>query len=163
MTIGEITIACLSTPGHMEEHVSYVVTHVTPTSSKIPFLFCGDTLFIGGCGRVFTGNYAQMYQSLNKLINLPQETLVFCAHEYTLSNLKFAKFIDSDNDFINHKHSEVSSLLAQGLFSVGSPIHLERAYNPFFTCQEPRFDAVLRSSDPVERFKKVRMLKDTYK
>ena len=50
MTIGDITLACLTTPGHLEEHVSFVVTHVTPTSTKIPFLFCGDTLFIGGCG-----------------------------------------------------------------------------------------------------------------
>jgi hydroxyacylglutathione hydrolase len=50
MTIGDITIACLTTPGHLKEHVAYVVTHVTPTSTKIPFLFCGDTLFIGGCG-----------------------------------------------------------------------------------------------------------------
>jgi glyoxylase-like metal-dependent hydrolase (beta-lactamase superfamily II) len=66
-TIGDVTVCCMFTPGHVEEHVSYIVTHVTPESTKIPFLFCGDTLFIGGCGRVFPmygGNSEDLFYSL---------------------------------------------------------------------------------------------------
>jgi len=103
MSIGDITIACLDTPGHMEEHVSFIVTHVTAESTKIPFLFCGDTLFVAGCGWVFTGKYDVMLNSLHKLINLPFETPIYCAHEYTKSNLKFAKFVDPENTALDAK------------------------------------------------------------
>jgi len=123
MSIGEITIACLNTPGHLEEHVSYVLTHVTHSSTKIPFLFCADTLFIAGCGWVFTKNYEAMFNSLHKLINLPSETLLFCAHEYTLSNLRFAQFVDPENPAIENKRILVEDLLSKGMFSVGSPIY----------------------------------------
>lgn len=64
MTIGDICICCMETPGHTEDHVSYIVTHVTPTSTKIPLLFCADTLFIGGCGRILGGTYEQLFYSL---------------------------------------------------------------------------------------------------
>jgi len=103
MTIGDICICCMETPGHTEDHVSYIVTHVTPTSTKIPLLFCADTLFIGGCGRILGGTYEQLFYSLQKLINLPNDTLVFCAHEYTLANLKFAKFVEPNNPMIDAK------------------------------------------------------------
>jgi hydroxyacylglutathione hydrolase len=87
LTFGDLTICCMETPGHTVDHVSYIVTHVTPTSTKVPFLFCADTLFIGGCGRLLGGTAEQLFFSLQKLMHLPAETLVFCAHEYTLSNL----------------------------------------------------------------------------
>ena len=105
ITIGDICICCMDTPGHTEDHVSYIVTHVTPTSTKIPFLFCADTLFIGGCGRVLSeqSTAEQLFYSLQKLINLPNETLVFCAHEYTLANLKFAKYVEPNNPMIDAK------------------------------------------------------------
>jgi hydroxyacylglutathione hydrolase len=83
---------------------------------------------------VFTGDYEAMYLSLNKLVNLPLETLIFCAHEYTLSNLRFAKFVDPDNPAIDMKVQHVEELRKLGRFSVGSPMYLEREYNPFFTC-----------------------------
>jgi hydroxyacylglutathione hydrolase len=86
--IGELCICCMATPGHTAEHVSYIVTHVTPTSTKTPLLFSGDTLFIGGCGRLLDeqsgANAETLFYSLQKLINLPNETLVLCGHEYTL-------------------------------------------------------------------------------
>lgn len=84
MQIGDICICCIETPGHTIDHVSYVITHVTPESTKTPFLFSGDTLFIGGCGRILGGTAEQLFYSLLKLVNLPNETLVFCGHEYTL-------------------------------------------------------------------------------
>ena len=83
MTIGDLTFAWLNVPGHTKEHVAYVVTHVTETSTKIPFLFSGDTLFTGGCGRIFTGTAEQLFYSLQRLINLPYDTLLFWGHEYT--------------------------------------------------------------------------------
>lgn len=134
LTIGEITIACLDTPGHLDEHVSFVITHVTPKSTKIPFLFCGDTMFVGGCGKVFTGKYDVMFNSLHKLINLPYETPLYCAHEYTKSNLKFAKFVDPENPALFAKIAQVDDLLSKNLYTVGSPIGQEKDYNPFFTC-----------------------------
>lgn len=136
MTIGDLTIACLETPGHMDEHVSYVVTHVTPSSTKIPFLFCGDTLFIGGCGKVFTGKFDVMFNSLHKLINLPFETPVYCAHEYTKSNLRFAKYVDPENPAVDAKIDQIETLskTMENSYTVGSPIGQEKDYNPFFTC-----------------------------
>ena len=82
--ISNISFKVLSTPGHTLDHIAYFV------DLKNPLLFCGDTLFSGGCGRLFEGTAENMYKSLEKFISLPEETLVFCAHEYTQSNLKFA-------------------------------------------------------------------------
>ena len=103
MTIGDLSVCCMETPGHTTDHVSFVVTHVTPDSTKTPFLFCADTLFIGGCGRVLGGTAEQLFYSLQRLINLPAETLIFCGHEYTLANLAFAKFLEPENPMIEAK------------------------------------------------------------
>jgi hydroxyacylglutathione hydrolase len=97
MQVGEICICAMETPGHTAEHVSYVITHVTPDSTKTPFLFSGDTLFVGGCGRLLDEELCtaeHLFSSLQTLINLPNETLLFCGHEYTQANLKFAKYIE---------------------------------------------------------------------
>lgn len=103
MEIGDLCICCMETPGHTQDHVCFIVTHVTPESTKTPFLFSGDTLFIGGCGRLLQGTADQLFYSLQKIINLPNETLVCCGHEYTISNLKFAKYIEPENPMIDHK------------------------------------------------------------
>lgn len=87
MTIGELCICCLHTPGHTQDHCSFVVTHVTPDSTKTPFLFSGDTLFTAGCGRLMGGTAGKLLQSLRTLMSLPNETLLFCGHEYTVKNL----------------------------------------------------------------------------
>lgn len=131
MTIGDFTVACLETPGHTKTHVSYVMTHVTPESTKIPLLFCADTLFIGGCGRVFTGTHYQLFSSLIKLMSLPNDTLVFCGHEYTMANLKFAKSVEPENINIDMKIDQVKTQIDSGNFSVGSRLMDERAFNPF--------------------------------
>ena len=106
MELGDLCICCMDTPGHTAEHVCYIVTHVTPQSTKTPLLFCGDTLFIGGCGRLLDPEHCTaetLFYSLQKLINLPNETLVMCGHEYTEANLKFAKYIEPENPMIDHK------------------------------------------------------------
>lgn len=110
MTVGEICICAMETPGHTAEHVSYIITHVTPESTKTPFLFSGDTLFVGGCGRLLDQEFCtaeHLFYSLQKLINLPNETLLFCGHEYTEANLKFAKYIEPSNPMIDHKLKQV--------------------------------------------------------
>ena len=95
----------METPGHTTDHCSFIVTHVTPESNKNPFLFCGDTIFIGGVGRLLDGpqHCNDLYESVRKLMALPNETLVFCGHEYTVSNLEFAQKLEPENDTIASK------------------------------------------------------------
>jgi hydroxyacylglutathione hydrolase len=102
MTIGEFTICCMETPGHTSDHVTFIITHVAPNSTKIPFVFCADTLFTGGCGRAFHDS-EELFYSINKLMQLPGESLLFSGHEYTLNNLKFAKHVEPENKFIDQK------------------------------------------------------------
>jgi hydroxyacylglutathione hydrolase len=100
MTIGDLCVCCLHTPGHTTDHCVYVVTHVTPESTKIPFLFCGDTLFTAGCGRLLGGTATDLLQSLRTIMSLPNETLMFCGHEYSVKNLEFAKMVEPENEQI---------------------------------------------------------------
>jgi hydroxyacylglutathione hydrolase len=134
MTLGDLCICCLHTPGHTEDHCIFVVTHVTPESTKIPFLFCGDTLFTAGCGRLLGGTASQLLQSLRTIMSLPNETLMFCGHEYTLQNLKFAKMVEPDNDMIDMKIEMCEELRAKKEFTVGNQLQEERMYNPFVRC-----------------------------
>ena len=92
------------TPGHTEACSSFLITEVSENSTKTPFLFCGDALFIGGCGRVFSGDFKAMYESLMLLKSLPNETLVFCGHEYTKNNLMFALGVDPSNPILKAKY-----------------------------------------------------------
>lgn len=132
--IGDLCICCLETPGHTNDHVSFVVTHVTPDSTKTPFLFCGDTMFIGGCGRILGGTAEQLFYSLQKLINLPNETLVFCGHEYTQANLNFAKYIEPENPMVDAKQRQVEQIREKGDFTSGNKLMEEHLYNPFIRC-----------------------------
>ena len=107
-------------------------------------IFTGDTLFIGGCGRIFTGTAEQLFYSLQKLINLPQDTLLFWGHEYTKANLKFAKFVDPENEVIDMKLEQVDEILSKGQFTVGTRLGEELLCkykfeitckdNPFYKC-----------------------------
>ena len=167
MQVGEICICAMETPGHTAEHVSYVITHVTPDSTKTPFLFSGDTLFVGGCGRLLDDELCMaehLFYSLQKLINLPNETLLFCGHEYTLSNLKFAKYIEPLNPMIDHKIKQAEQALARGEFTLPSKLMEERLYNPFIRCaREEYFKEITGEIDPVRIFAKIRKLKDNFK
>lgn len=167
MEVGDLCICCMATPGHTAEHVSYIITHVTPESTKTPFLFTGDTLFIGGCGRLLDQPYADaehLFYSLQKLINLPNETLLFCGHEYTLANLKFAKYIEPDNPMIDIKIQQVEMAVKNGEFSVPSKLMDERLYNPFIRCaREDYFKELTRENDPTRVFAKLRKAKDQFK
>lgn len=162
MTIGELCICCMHTPGHIRSHVCYVVTQVNDTSTKIPFLFTGDTLFIGGCGRVFDGTHEDLYNSLKTLSYLPNDTLIFCGHEYTQKNLEFALTIDPENEFLKEKYEWVLKMRSQGEFTVGSRLVEEKLYNPFMRAGDNYYMNLTGKDTPVESFRTLRQLKDKF-
>ena len=116
-------------PGHTLDHIAYFLA-----DNDQPRLFCGDTLFSGGCGRVFEGTNFQMYQSLEKLQALPSNTLIYCGHEYTISNLKFAKEVEASNVNILEYIEACQLKLAQGLPTLPSTLETEQRINPFMRC-----------------------------
>lgn len=119
----------LDVPGHTAGHIAFY-TDGQP-SEAAPILFCGDTLFSGGCGRLFEGTPAQMLHSLDRLSQLPDTTRVCCAHEYTLNNLRFAQAVEPGNTQLLHYRMHCETLRAQGQPTLPSTIALERAINPF--------------------------------
>ncbi|QAX81825.1 hydroxyacylglutathione hydrolase [Candidatus Pseudomonas adelgestsugas] len=116
-----------SLPGHTLGHIAYYHQGV---------LFCGDTLFAAGCGRLLEGTPEQMYSSLQRLATLPANTLVYCAHEYTQSNLKFAQAVEPDNADIAERVTNVKKLLARGKVTLPSNLALEKRTNPFLRTAE---------------------------
>ncbi|QOL48995.1 hydroxyacylglutathione hydrolase [Massilia litorea] len=141
-----LELAVLEVPGHTLGHIAYVRT--TP---GLHWLFCGDTLFAGGCGRLFEGTPAQMAASLDKLASLPEDTEVYCAHEYTLSNLRFALAVEPDNKALVLRIRDESAKRAAGLPTVPSSISLERSTNPFIRYREPAIAESLLAAGKLER------------
>ena len=117
----------IDVPGHTAGHIAYYC----PQVNGAPLLFCGDTLFSGGCGRLFEGSPAQMLASLDRLSALPDATQVCCAHEYTLSNLKFALAVEPDNAELQAYARHCEQLRAQQQATLPVPMSTERAINPF--------------------------------
>jgi hydroxyacylglutathione hydrolase len=139
----DLTLSVLDVPGHTKGHIAYHRAGATP------WLFCGDTLFAGGCGRLFEGTPAQMAASLDKLAALPAATKVFCAHEYTLSNLRFACAVEPGNAALRERMDVESAKRERGVPTVPSTIALERATNPFLRYREPPIAALLAAQDKV--------------
>ncbi len=156
-----VRIEVIDTPGHTKGHVSYLVT-----SGESTWLFCGDTLFSGGCGRLFEGTPAQMHASLQKLAKLPDDTLVCPAHEYTLANLTFAQSLLPEDPGVLERLAEVRSLREEGLPSVPSLMATEHSSNLFLRCAEAELGRVLEKyaghalHDDIERFAVLRRCKD---
>ncbi len=121
-------VAVLPVGGHTRGHIAYYVPGM---------LFCGDTLFGAGCGRLFEGTPTQMSASLGRLAALPDDTLVYCAHEYTEANLRFALAVEPDNAALRARVERVAALRAAGHSSVPSTLGEEKATNPFLRCSEP--------------------------
>jgi hydroxyacylglutathione hydrolase len=158
-----LTLGVLDVPGHTSGHIAYV------KRTGVHWLFCGDTLFAGGCGRLFEGTPAQMVASLGKLAALPQDTLVYCAHEYTLSNLRFAQAVEPGNEALQLRAGDESAKRAAGLPTVPSSIGLERATNPFLRYREPEIvDSLVNAGKlaagaaPVEAFAALREWKNVF-
>ena len=125
----------IAVPGHTLSHVAYYL----PQSRDVPTprLYCGDTLFATGCGRLFEGTAEQMYLSLQKFAQLPNETLVCCAHEYTLSNIKFAQHIEPMNHDLSVWAQTAKNMRSESIPTVPTTIGFEKKVNPFMRCNEP--------------------------
>lgn len=123
-------IQVIATPGHTRAHISYYL----PADR---LLFCGDTLFSAGCGRLFEGTAAQLHASLQTLACLPDDTLVCCSHEYTTANLRFAEAVEPANPAIAERQAEVRSLRDADLPSLPVSLGREKLYNPFLRTSEP--------------------------
>ena len=133
----------LDVPGHTSGHIAYVCDDVDDE----PLLFCGDTLFSGGCGRLFEGTPAQMLASLQQLAALPGSTRVCCTHEYTLPNLKFARMADPTNTALERYQQQCLELRAAGQPTLPSSIALECAINPFLRSDNPSVIASVTQFD----------------
>lgn len=150
----------LATPGHTASHVAYTADGT---------LFCGDTLFGLGCGRLFEGTAAQMLESLDRLAMLPSDTRVCCAHEYTLSNAAFANAVEPHNPALRERIAHVRKLLASGTPTLPSDIGIERACNPFLRVDAPEIASWAKREhdiaidDRIGRFAALRAAKDTFR
>ncbi|MBC3929307.1 hydroxyacylglutathione hydrolase [Undibacterium sp. CY21W] len=157
------TLQVIAVPGHTLGHIAYF-------ASVQHWLFSGDTLFAGGCGRVFEGTPAQMLSSLDKLAALPDDTAVYCAHEYTLSNLRFAKEVEPDNQAIAERLLREQRKRDEGIPTVPGQIGLEKHSNPFLRSREPAVIERLLSTgkisahqDDASTFAALREWKNNYR
>jgi len=132
-------------PGHTLGHIAFW----SQPKGQDPLLFCGDTLFSGGCGRLFEGTPAQMLDSLERLAALPDATRVCCAHEYTLSNLKFALAVEPDNLALQAHWAHCTHLRSQMLPTLPVALHTERAINPFLRSRLGSVSAAVHHHDPL--------------
>ena len=133
----------IAVPGHTLGHIVYFI-------DELDTVFCGDTLFAMGCGRMFEGTPEQFYHSLNRLASLPPRTQVYCTHEYTLSNAQFALHIEPENRAIQQRAEEIRQLRERGEITLPSTIELELETNPFLRV------------DSAEEFARIRALKDNF-
>lgn len=133
----------LCIPGHTLDHIAYFSTDALAS----PVLFCGDTLFAGGCGRVFEGTFAMMHASLQRLDSLPADTQVYCAHEYTAANLRFAQAVEPQNTAVGTRIAEVETLRANNTPTLPSSLAVERATNPFLRCTEASVAAAVEAAE----------------
>ncbi|MGR8998657.1 MAG: hydroxyacylglutathione hydrolase [Gammaproteobacteria bacterium] len=157
ITLGAYPARVISTPGHTSGHIVYYFAE-----DKV--LFCGDTLFAMGCGRLFEGSAEQMWNSLQKLKTLPSSTRVYCTHEYTQTNGRFALSVEPDNLQLQQRMELVNQLREKHLATVPSTIEEELATNPFFRENSPALQATInmKNRTPIEVFAEIRRLKDKF-
>lgn len=149
----DVDFTIIEIPGHTLDHVAYYGQGL---------LFCGDTLFSGGCGRLFEGSAEQMLHSLSRLAALPDDTKVYCAHEYTESNLKFALKLEPNNLILAQRYAEIKRVRQRQENTLPSTIALEKATNPFLRCHLPSIQKAASEHckknihDPTETFSVIR-------
>jgi hydroxyacylglutathione hydrolase len=156
----------LDVPGHTAGHIAYYCEQF----EGAPLLFCGDTLFSGGCGRLFEGTPAQMFDSLARLAALPGDTRVCCTHEYTLSNLKFATAVEPGNSQLDHYRQQCEQKRSLGEPTLPSTIAVENRINPFLRTRQPAVaqaahghDPAADPADPVAVFAALRQWKNEFR
>lgn len=154
--VGDATARVIETPGHTSGHISF---HFAESDA----LFCGDTLFSLGCGRLFEGTPSTMWQSLLKLRALPNETKVHCGHEYTASNARFALSVDGRNPDLIRRAAEIEELRTRGEPTIPASLGEEKRANPFLRADDPALAAALgMEADPVAVFATLRARKDAF-
>ena len=157
-----IDFEVIEIPGHTLDHLAFY-----SSNNEDPILFCGDTLFAGGCGRVFEGTFEQMFMSLKKISKYPKETKVFCGHEYTLSNLKFALEVDKYNKNLANEFNNIEKLISSDIPSLPTNLNKELKLNPFLRCHDidiknkviEKFDII---DDELQIFTALRKWKDNF-
>ncbi len=160
VTFAQRTAQVYFVPGHTRAHIAYYFPPIE--TGKGGELFCGDTLFAGGCGRLFEGTPQQMVNSLSKLRSLPDTTRIWCAHEYTLNNLKFALTVDADNSDLQQRWTEVQAVRQRNQATVPSTLGIEKRTNPFLRWDQPALQATANIADPVRTFARIRGMKDQF-
>lgn len=163
-----LVIQVLPVPGHTLDHLAYFLPDVPLADSRSPVLFCGDTLFSAGCGRLFEGTAAQMLDSLDRLGALPGQTQVCCTHEYTLSNLKFAAEVEPGNVPLQMHRQHCEQLRARGLPTLPTDLTREHQINPFLRCDAPDVVASAQAqgasaTDRLSVFTTLRLWKNRYR
>jgi hydroxyacylglutathione hydrolase len=157
------SLQVIDVPGHTRGHIAYFCEH-----DAKPWLLSGDTLFAAGCGRLFEGTAEQMHHSLQRLAALPGDTAVYCTHEYTLGNLRFAQAVEPGNPMVSQRLREATEKRASGAITLPSSIDLERASNPFLRAGEAEVIAAASRhrgtslATPVDVFAALRAWKDTF-
>jgi hydroxyacylglutathione hydrolase len=163
-----LTFDVIDVPGHTSGHIAYFCDQFQgKTKDSAPILFCGDTLFSGGCGRLFEGTPSQMLSSLNKLSALPGNSQVCCTHEYTLSNLKFARVVEPNNDILKQYQQDCEVLRAANTPTLPSTISRELQINPFLRSDKTEVVLAAQKLDPtaidaVGVFTAIRLWKNTF-
>jgi hydroxyacylglutathione hydrolase len=158
----DLTLDVFDVPGHTRGHIAYY-------SKENDWLFCGDTLFAGGCGRLFEGTPGQMANSLEKLASLPDQTQIFCAHEYTLANLRFANEVEPDNMHLKLRIQHEQAKRDRGTPTVPSTIGIEKSTNPFLRFREPHVAdrlisrGLVSTREPIAVFAALREWKNSYR
>ncbi|MEE3715981.1 hydroxyacylglutathione hydrolase [Tumidithrix elongata RA019] len=163
VTFGDRTAEVFFIPGHTRAHIAY---YFPASNAESGDLFCGDTLFAGGCGRLFEGTPAQMMHSLGQLRQLPDATRVWCAHEYTLGNLKFALTVDAKNAILQDRFKTVSEMRQRDEPTIPTTIGIEKLTNPFLRWDQPAIqtaaDLKEANPEPERVFARIRGKKDLF-
>ena len=165
----KIIIRVLEVPGHTLDHIAYFLQYEDNGTNEY-HLFCGDTLFSAGCGKVFEGTSEQLYRSLLKLARLPHETKIYCAHEYTINNMKFAEWIEPNNKYLSSQLQHVQKLRKKNMATLPTILENELQINPFLRVSlvhiKKRIAVLCNKSQnqltDVEVFSLMRKLKDSY-
>ncbi len=160
VSFGDRTAEVLFVPGHTRAHIAYYFRPDHP--DDMGDLFCGDTLFAGGCGRLFEGTPTQMVSSLSKLRALPDTTRVWCAHEYTLKNLEFALSVDGNNADLQKRFAEVKAARSRSEATVPSTLGTEKRTNPFLRWDDVGLRSVVQAENEIQTFTRLRGMKDRF-
>ncbi|MDX1678567.1 hydroxyacylglutathione hydrolase [Arsukibacterium sp.] len=150
----DLRFQVIDLPGHTLGHIGFY---------SEPYLFCGDTLFSAGCGRLFEGTAEQLYQSLQKLATLPGDTIVYCTHEYTLANLQFALTVEPENQTLQAYQQSCQHLRQQNKPTLPTDIATERQVNPFLRCENKVLQQRYQQDSAVGLFRTLRSMKDRFK